>query len=213
MVRLSKRNPFLLVSQTVATPTPSSDCCFLIMSSLTCARIRSISPRLPSQVPLEAFGVSALHSQPLMDMTQYHSPMEEATGVSVLLQYHSPMQEATGASVLLPIQMGPHILELEAQQHWMMMQRMTLQTESSNHHPSTISPGVFPQEDSNGMRSSGITSSGGRFSISMLESTPEHKHKEFVTLIRRYASTQKRPMLCSKANSTPQGLQKLKSSL
>jgi hypothetical protein len=39
--------------------------------------------------------------------------------------------------------MGPYILELEAQQRWMMLQRMTLQTESSNHHPSTISAGVF----------------------------------------------------------------------
>jgi hypothetical protein len=65
---------------------------------------------LGPQVPQKVFGASALHRQPLMDMTQYHSPM----------------RAATGAPMSLPIQMGPHILELEAQQRWMMLQRMTL---------------------------------------------------------------------------------------
>jgi hypothetical protein len=135
---------------------------------------QSAHVHLGPPVPQEAFGASALHRQPLIDMTQYHSPI----------------QAASSAQMSLPIQMGPHILELESQQRWMMLQRMTLQTESSNHHPSTISAGVFPQEDSNGMRSSGIASSGGRFSVSMLESTPEHKHKEFVTLMRHYRNAQ-----------------------
>jgi hypothetical protein len=106
--------------------------------------------------------------------------LSQIVSPSLLLRYK------LGAQMSLPIQMGPHILELEAQHRWMMLQRMTLQTESSNHHPFIISAGVFPQEDSNGMRSSGIASSGGRFSVSMLESTPEHKRKEFVTLMRHY---------------------------
>jgi hypothetical protein len=77
--------------------------------------------------------------------------------------------------------MGQNILELEAQQRWMMHQQTnpnpSQQTGSSNHYPSTISAGVFTQEHSNGhgMRSSGIATSGGRFSLFMLGrgSTPE----------------------------------------
>jgi hypothetical protein len=86
-------------------------------SLLVSMQSQSAHVHLGPQVPQEAFGESALHCQPLMDMTQYHSPI----------------QSASSAQMSLPIQMGPHILEVEAQQCWMMLQQMTLQTESSNH--------------------------------------------------------------------------------
>jgi hypothetical protein len=64
--------------------------------------------------------------------------------------YHSPMPEAASESMHLPIQMGQNILELEPQQHWMMHQQTNpnpyQQTGNSNHYPSTISAGVFPQD-------------------------------------------------------------------
>ena len=106
--------------------------------------------------------------------------------------YHSPMPAATSEFMHLPIQMGPNVLELEAQQRWMMHQQTNpnpyQQTGSSNHYPSTISAGIFPQEHSNsrGIRSSGIASSGGPFSLSMLgrESTSE---QEFGSLMCHYS--------------------------
>jgi hypothetical protein len=120
----------------------------------------------------------------------------------------------------LPLQIGPNILDLEAQQiaqpRWMVQQQQrmmnpSLPTESSNHYPSTISAGIFPQEYSNGMRSSGIASSGGKFSVSMLESTPEHWHMEFVTLMHHYNTPKRQPLLYPSAVS--QTAEKLDSQL
>jgi hypothetical protein len=59
-----------------------------------------------------------------------------------MTQYHSPMQAATSAPALLPVQMGPNTLESEAQQiaqqRWMMQQQMmnlSLPADSTNHPP------------------------------------------------------------------------------
>jgi hypothetical protein len=138
---------------------------------------------------------------PITDATLYHSPMPAA---------------ATSELLHLPIQMGPNVLELEAQQRWMMHQQPNpnpyQQTGSSNHYPSTISAGIFPQEHSNsrGMRSSGIASSGGPFSLSMLgrESTSE---REFGSLMCHYSGMPKAhvkgelyPSLFAKVNAIVQ---------
>jgi hypothetical protein len=145
----------------------------------------SPSVSMPSQAAPILMGQS--QASPAMMLPRV--PIMDAT------LYHSPMPAAASAPVHLPIQMGQNILELEAQQRWMMHQQTNpnpyQQTGSSNHYPSTISAGVFAQEHSNGhgMRSSGIASSGGRFSLSMLGSgsTPE---QEFGSLMCHYSGMQ-----------------------
>ena len=44
---------------------------------------QSAHVHLGPQVPQEAFGASALHRQPLMDMTKYHSPMQAASSAQM----------------------------------------------------------------------------------------------------------------------------------
>ena len=94
--------------------------------------------------------------------------------------YHSPMPAATSEFMHLPIQMGPNVLELEAQQRWMMHQQTNpnpyQQTGSSNHYPSTISAGIFPQEHSNsrGMRSTGLITCE---SVTQVRSREEHRKR------------------------------------
>ena len=95
-----------------------------------------------------------------------------------MTQYHSPMQAATNAPALLPVQMGPNTLELEAQQRGMMQQQMmilSLPADSTNYPPSIVSAGTFQEVHGqalvnlNGMHLPGNSSAGGKFSVSMLD--------------------------------------------